>query len=510
LAALSGLKVAILVESQYIQAEIDIYRKRFAELGASVDLLAHLYGKTQLTLVSEVEEVGQKPTTLDVSLDVAEARVDDYAAVVMSANYTSVRLRHFESSQGRPLDPTQARTAPAVRFYARAMRDKQIIKGALCHGLWILTPAPDLLAGRRVICHDVVLSDVVNAGGIYTHSESGVVVDDDLVTGRSYHEAAAMVDAIADQIVRKRSAARSDTSQPISLPERRTGQKRRILVVLSEMGYWGEELVGPVEVFDAAGYEVDFVTPNGKRPVAITVSMDPEYIDPPLGRSVTSEQVAAKVRDFDDPSTANGQRLAKPLALASLLPERPYASAPAYVRALESYNDARDRAERQLLERYDAMVIVGGSGALADLANNERLHDLIRAFVRADRPVAAECYGVSCLAFARDWEDRKSIIWGKNVTGHCIEYDYKDGTGFMAERGRFYDFNMGPPPYPLEFILRDATGPEGGYHGNFGKATSVIVDYPFITGRSTPDSYLTGEKVVEVLEGSPPLRRFGW
>ena len=68
--------------------------------------------------------------------------------------------------------------------------------------------------------------------------------------------------------------------------------------------------------------------------------------------------------------------------------------------------------------------------------------------------------------------------------------------------------NFGPPFYPLEFILRDATGPDGAYIGNFGHATSVIVDYPFITGRSTSDSYLTGEKVVEVLEKG--LRTWGF
>jgi len=34
------------------------------------------------------------------------------------------------------------------------------------------------------------------------------------------------------------------------------------------------------------------------------------------------------------------------------------------------------------------------------------------------------------------------------------------------------------------------------------------VDYPFITGRSTPDSTLTGQMVVEVLERG--LRRYGW
>jgi hypothetical protein len=67
---------------------------------------------------------------------------------------------------------------------------------------------------------------------------------------------------------------------------------------------------------------------------------------------------------------------------------------------------------------------------------------------------------------------------------------------------------MGPPPYPLEYILRDAVGPDGEYIGNVGNRTSCIVDYPFITSRSTPDSILCGEKLVEALENG--LKRFGW
>ena len=49
---------------------------------------------------------------------------------------------------------------------------------------------------------------------------------------------------------------------------------RKILIVLSEWGFWGEELIGPLETFDAAGYESAFVTPTGKRPVAISVSWE--------------------------------------------------------------------------------------------------------------------------------------------------------------------------------------------------------------------------------------------
>jgi putative intracellular protease/amidase len=279
---------------------------------------------------------------------------------------------------------------------------------------------------------------------------------------------------------------------------------RKILILLSEWGFWGEELIGPLETFDAAGYESVFVTPTGKRPVAISVSKDASYVDPPLGRSVTSPEVAQKTTAIDDPSNP---RLDNPINLSTWFPMQPYWSAPDVLRQWEAYYRDVAKAQEQV-RQYDALVIVGGSGPLVDLANNHRVHDLIFGFLKLDKPVAAECYGVTCLAFARNLDDRKSIIWGKHVTGHCKEYDYLDGTGFMVARDKFLDFNMGPPPYPLEYILRDATGPDGGYHGNVGRETSVIVDYPFITGRSTPDSYLTGQMVVEALERG--LRRYGW
>jgi hypothetical protein len=70
------------------------------------------------------------------------------------------------------------------------------------------------------------------------------------------------------------------------------------------------------------------------------------------------------------------------------------------------------------------------------------------------------------------------------------------------------DLNMGPPPYPLEYILRDAVGPTGQFHGNVGHETSVIVDYPFITARSTADSVLCGKMLIEVLEKG--RRVYGW
>lgn len=514
---LNGKKIAVLVESQYIADELALYRDRFEAAGASVHFLANLYDNASLELVSEVEEPGTTPKLLTVTEDVREANPEDFAAVLVAANYPSVRLRHFtppEGPDGRPMPitPDLVRTAPAVEFFSRAMRQPSIVKGALCHALWLLTPTPELLAGRKVICHDVVLADVANAGGIYTHSDSGVVVDGDLVTGRSFHEVSAFIDRILALLV-----APVPEEQAPPPPEAPTGVRplpgvpprdlppRSILIVVSSHGYWGEELVGPLDAFDRAGYRVEFATPDGKRPVALPPSMDASFIDPPLGRSVTTPEMARAVRELDDTTpgrSARAKRLDAPMNLSALLPERPYFSHPMLVRGLEAYYRERDRALRAF-ERFDAVLLVGGSGPIVDLANNQRVHDLILGFLRMGKPIAAECYAVTCLAFAREMEDRRSILRNKHVTGHCLEYDYKDGTGFIGT-----DFNMGPPPYPLEYILRDATAPDGQYHGNFGKERSVIVDFPFITGRSTPDSTLTGEKLVEVLEQG--LRRWGW
>ena len=437
----------------------------------------------------------------------------------MAANYTSVRLRWL-ADQDIPTESVNNNTgrySPAVQFIYEAMMDPKIIKGFPCHALWILSPIPEVLAGRKVTCNKVMLGDVNNAGGIISPSDRGVVIDSDIVTSESSANTEYFIEAICQQIqeVEKGTlepaiTASTTPSSVISTnPIVHYPKERKILVLLSEWGYWGEELIGPLEQFDNIGYKVEFCTPTGKRPNAILVSMDPLYIDPPLGRSVTSYEMARKVKEIDDPDTAQGKRLDSPISLAQWFPERPYWSDPQFVRQMEIYHFCLQKAEKEL-EEYDALVIVGGSGLIVDLATNQRVHDLVFGFYRQNKPIAAECYGVTCLAFARNIEDRKSIIWGKRVTGHCLEYDYKDGTGFMESRGKFLEFNMGPPPYPLEYILRDATGPEGGYIGNFGHPTSVIVDYPFITARSTPDSYLAGQKLIEVLDGNPPLRCWGW
>ncbi|MBL8660987.1 MAG: DJ-1/PfpI family protein [Rhodospirillales bacterium] len=190
---LAGRKIAVLVESQYIAHEIGTYQQRFAAQGAQVDLVSRLWDNPAITFVSEVEEAGHTPETLEVRIDFANVRAGDYAAIIMAANYPSVRLRWFVPPPGQPIAPDMVRTAPAVQFFREAMGNPRIIKGAPCHGLWLLTPNPDVLAGRRVTCNPVVLADVVNTGAHFVAPPAGsdwsrhIVVDGDLVTSTSAH-----------------------------------------------------------------------------------------------------------------------------------------------------------------------------------------------------------------------------------------------------------------------------------------------------------------------------------
>src|SRR3712207_5127655 len=92
---LTGEKVAVLVESQYIPGEVKIYQERFAGYGATVDLVSRLWGQPKQKFYSTVEPEGENVPPiewLEVSLDVDNVDLDDYAAVIMTANYTSVRL----------------------------------------------------------------------------------------------------------------------------------------------------------------------------------------------------------------------------------------------------------------------------------------------------------------------------------------------------------------------------------------------------------------------------------
>src|SRR5208283_3403362 len=135
-APLAGKKVAVLVESEYIPYEIRAYREQFAALGAEVHFIARLWDQPKQTFVSDVdtpsgtlEETQKKLEWMDVDIDLTKTDPSRYDAVIMCANYTSVRSRYFEAPEGTPVNPMLIRTSPAVQFGWRSPRSLQGASG---------------------------------------------------------------------------------------------------------------------------------------------------------------------------------------------------------------------------------------------------------------------------------------------------------------------------------------------------------------------------------------------
>lgn len=192
---LKNKKVAVLIESEFIPEEIKCYENFFTQEGAKVDFLSYLWGEKERTLVSDVDSVDKKLETLVVDKDIENANPNDYAIVLTAANYVACRLREIPP-MGNLGDALTVRSPSAVRFMASAMMNPKIVKGALCHALWILTPVPELLKDRKVICHTVVLADILNAGAIFVPDLSHVVIDNDLVTARSVEDLQSFTQAL--------------------------------------------------------------------------------------------------------------------------------------------------------------------------------------------------------------------------------------------------------------------------------------------------------------------------
>lgn len=170
---LAGRKIGILLESDFYEPEIFYYQRRFAEEGAEVHLLSRLWGQPSLTFLGHEFRA---PIEVHESFeDIDDDELRSYAAIVVPSGMVSDRLRYSD-------DPTHA-LPPATAFLQRAFAEPSVIKGIICHGMWLVAPAPELVRGRRVVAHNNLYGDVRNMGAVYTDED--VVVDGDLLTGRS-------------------------------------------------------------------------------------------------------------------------------------------------------------------------------------------------------------------------------------------------------------------------------------------------------------------------------------
>lgn len=165
-------KIGILLENRFIDQEIVYYSHRFKEEGIETEFLTRLWGQPSLTFKGL--ELGMAVTVNKSFEGLDDAALREYAAIIVPAGMVADMLRYAE----KPGD-----LAPAVQFMRRAMAEKSLLKGVICHAMWIFDPIPEVVRGRKVTCHNNVIGSVRNTGAEYVDQD--IVVDGDLVTART-------------------------------------------------------------------------------------------------------------------------------------------------------------------------------------------------------------------------------------------------------------------------------------------------------------------------------------
>src|SRR5437660_5622078 len=190
---LQGKKIGILIESDFYEKEIFYYEHRFPEEGAELHFLTRLWGQPSLTFTGHEYKV---PFECRESFeDMDDATLRSYAAIIVPSAMVSDRLRYTEDVK---------QLAPATEFLKRAFAEPGILKGIICHGMWLVAPMPELVRGRKVTVHNNLIGDARNMGAEYVDAD--VVVDGgDLVTGRTGQHAHLFARAVIDMLIDRRT-----------------------------------------------------------------------------------------------------------------------------------------------------------------------------------------------------------------------------------------------------------------------------------------------------------------
>ncbi len=206
-------------------------------------------------------------------------------------------------------------------------------------------------------------------------------------------------------------------------------------------GFWAEELVVAHRALRGAGHTVDLATPGGRRPTVDPASLTPDA----AGGRERADELRAYLEQI-------GAELAAPRVLAEV--------------------DETD---------YDAVVLPGGHGPMADLVRDPSLGRILAASDRAGRFIAPFCHGPAALLSAQD--DGTFLFAGRRLTAFSNEEELGGGTGQNS-------------PWFLETVLREKgavveTGPAWSSH--------VIRDANLITGQNPRSSQAVADVLLEAL-----------
>ena len=154
--ALSGKRVAILIEDLYQDQEVWYPLYRLREEGVKVTVVGSGRAK-------EYKSKFGYPISEEIRIE--DARPNDFDGVVIPGGYA----------------PDWMRRNPAFAQFVQKMVESKKPTSAICHGPWILASA-GVLKGRKVTAFFAIKDDLVNAGASYLDQE--VVQDGCLITSR--------------------------------------------------------------------------------------------------------------------------------------------------------------------------------------------------------------------------------------------------------------------------------------------------------------------------------------
>lgn len=206
-------------------------------------------------------------------------------------------------------------------------------------------------------------------------------------------------------------------------------------------GFWLEEFAAPYYVLKDAGAEITLASPKGGQP-----PLDPKSDEP------DAQTEATKRFKADDAAQAE---LASTHKLSDV--------------------QAGD---------FDAVFYPGGHGPLWDLAEDRASIDLIEAFARADKPVAAVCHAPGVLRHVKG-TDGEFLVKGKKVAGF---------TNGEEEAVGLTDV--------VPFLVEDMLKANGGlYQKGADFAPFVLTDGKLITGQNPASSEEAAKALLGLLKG---------
>lgn len=191
-------KIVVMIESHYDPTEAPAFEMFFPACGYDVEFISDLGGADSRTYF---DNDGQGSVTVTKDLD--DVNLLETAGLILIGGYAMDMLRYDVH-----VEEGQCDTPRATRFLKHAMETKDLLIGTICHSLWLFTPAPELLAGRKVTCSHNILFDVRNAGGELVYDPvhrmlADVHVDGNLVTARHPYVVQSFMNTFVDELKKR-------------------------------------------------------------------------------------------------------------------------------------------------------------------------------------------------------------------------------------------------------------------------------------------------------------------